>query len=106
MLYSFDIPDNNGLGTIYDPHHPLSESAHTCLHLTRLYVSGQSASSLRASPFLLSWAYPTFKHFYDRYNLDGHPESLKALEIMRQGWESLGKKWKLAGAWPLLFWIF
>lgn len=46
----------------------------------------------------MCWGHPAFKYFYDRYNLDGHQQSLEALNDMRCAMESLGKKWKLAGA--------
>lgn len=97
MLYSFDEPGADDLGGIYDPEHPISKSAHDCLCLTRIYISGDLTSAQRASPFLLSWGFRTFRYFYDRYNLDGHQESLEALEVLKRGLEALGNKWKLAG---------
>lgn len=100
LLYSFDEPGGAEPDSIYDPDHPLSKSAHTCLGLSRIYNNsgGQLSGTQRASPFLLCWGHRSFKYFYDRYNLDGHRQSLEALDDMRRAMDSLGKKWKLAGA--------
>ena len=97
VLYSFDEPGGDEFGGIYDPTHPISKSANTCLGLTRIYISGDLTSAQRASPFLLSWGFRTLMYFHDRYNLDGHFESLEALKVIRRGLEALGNKWKLAG---------
>lgn len=86
-------------GDIHDLAHPMSISAHNCLRLTEIYLSGDLASAQRASPFLMSWAFHVFMYFYDRYQLDGHRESLQSLNVMRKGVEALGDKWKLAGTW-------
>ncbi|KAJ5238517.1 fungal-specific transcription factor domain-containing protein [Penicillium chermesinum] len=102
MLYSYDDPRDAEYRNVYDLAHPMSISAHTCRDLTEIYLSGDLTSAQRASPFLLAWGFRVLKYFYDRYQLDGHHESLEALNIMRKGMEALGNKWKLAEVYAVL----
>ncbi|KAJ5280028.1 fungal-specific transcription factor domain-containing protein [Penicillium angulare] len=102
VLYSFGEPGNDEFGDIYDPNHPISKSAHACVKLTNIYISGDLTSAQSVSPFLLSWGFHVFRYFYNRYNIDGHQESFELLEIMRKGLEALGNKWKLAEVYGVL----
>lgn len=97
ILYSYDDPNDPDYKHIHDLSHPMSISAHTCLELTKIYLSGDLTSAQRASPFLLTWGFRCLKYFYDRYQVDGHRESLESLNVLRRGLEALGDKWKLAG---------
>lgn len=97
ILYSYDDPNDPDYKHIHDLSHPMSISAHTCLELTKIYLSGDLTSAQRASPFLLTWGFRCLKYFYDRYQLDGHHDSLESLNVLRRGLEALGDKWKLAG---------
>lgn len=77
--------------------HPRELSATFYLERTREFLVGNLGDLRIAPPFCLQWGFRVIQFYSDKYKLEGHDESLKAIQDIERFFEIFDQRWKIAG---------
>lgn len=95
MIYSLLRDAENPL--VAQLERPRELSATFYLERTRDFLDGNLGDVRMAPPFILQWGFRVIQYYSDKYKLEGHDESLKAIQDIEKFFEIFDQRWKIAG---------
>jgi hypothetical protein len=76
---------------------PRKLSATFYLGRTRDFLDGNLGDVRIAPPFILPWGFRVIQFYSEKYRMEGHDESLKAIQDIERFFEIFDRRWKIAG---------